>query len=211
MRPGRAQLRLGDTDPRIGGVARSLLAVEVGFGNEPAVHQRGAAVIFVLGQRRIGPRNLDRGGELRRGLRLDRAIDRRQHLALADPASGIDINCANQPAFARHSDWLVAASCQRAGCGHGLGDFASAGNNHRDRGDLPAATATRASDGCASGVGRRGAVIGAAEHGERDGQRNRSDHRSDDPPLFSVGPIDNDQPIRAFEAGFPVHTCHSFA
>ena len=35
--------------------------------------------------------------------------------------------------------------------------------------------------------------------------------RADDDPTPAVRPIDHDQRIRAFEAGFPVHTYHSFA
>ena len=77
-------------------------------------------------------RDLDlRGGALHL-LRLDRAIDRDEHLALADPVAGIDADCRHAAAFANHTYRQVAARSQRTGRGDLAIDGALARRDHGD-------------------------------------------------------------------------------
>src|SRR4030095_12161131 len=103
-----------DTNPGEGRIARSLLAVEVRLRHEAATDERLAPVIFILGQCGIGARDLNLGGKLRRVLRLYRAINGRQRLALAHPGSGVDQHGADHSALARDPDRLGAMGGQSA-------------------------------------------------------------------------------------------------
>ena len=100
-------------------------------------------VEFVLGQRGIGARDLDLGGELIGFLALDRAIDAGEHLALADPAAGIDVDARHLAALAGHADRLVAPRGERARRGDRAHDVGPPGDDHRDAGDLSARRGVR--------------------------------------------------------------------
>ena len=138
----RAELRLGDADLRISGVAGRLLGIDLGLGDEAAALERDGALVIGLGKRGIGARRLDLRGELRRLLRLDRAVDDREHLARADPAAGIDEDADDAAALSRR--------CRPAGRAWRASgplaviiarDLAAAGNDDRDRRDLARALA----------------------------------------------------------------------
>ena len=83
---GRAELGLGHADLGISRVAGRFLGIELGLGHEAAVLERQRAVVIGLGERGVGARRLDLRGELRRLLRLDRAVDHGEHLALRGPS-----------------------------------------------------------------------------------------------------------------------------
>ena len=116
-RAGRAKLCLRDAHLRISGVARGLLGVDLRLGDEAAALERDGALVIRLRQRGIGPRSLDLRGELRRLLRLHRAVDDGEHLARTDPAAGIDEDPDDAAALAGDPDRLVALGGERAAGG----------------------------------------------------------------------------------------------
>ena len=146
-------------------------------------------------------------GELIGRLGLDRPVDRGQHLTLADPASGVDVNRADEAAFTSHADRLIAPCGQRPGCSDGPRNVGPARNNYRDRRNLTAALA-----GGAGRLALPACILRlASEHGEGQGQGKRDKHRTDDQPPPLVAAINHDQRVRPFKTRFPVHSCHSFA
>ena len=161
-RAAAAQIGLGHPDARVGGIARGAPAVDIGLGHEAARDQRLGAVEFILGERRVGPRDGDLRRQLRGFLALHRAVDRREHLALADPASGIDIDPGDEAAFAGDADRLVAPRGKRAAGGDRARDLAAPGDDDRDGRDLAAGPAGA----------RRAARASppAAHHHRREGQ-----------------------------------------
>ena len=96
------------------------------------------AVVIGLGERGIGLRGLDLGGLLRRLLRLDRAVDDRQHLARADPAAGIDEHADDAAARAGNADRLVALGGERAAGGDHAADLLRPGTTTVTVGTWPA-------------------------------------------------------------------------
>ena len=99
-----AELRLGDADAGIGGVAGRVLAVDVGLGDEAAADQRLRAVEFVLGEAASARATWIWAASWAGLLRLDRAVDDRQHLARADPLARLDQHRSDQAAFAGDAD-----------------------------------------------------------------------------------------------------------
>ncbi len=204
LRTRCTELCLRDIDAGTGGVARRHLAVEVGLRDEATVDQREAAFIFVLSQRGIGARRTDLRRQLRRGLRLNRSIDRGEHLALSDPASGIDIDRPNQAAFAGHAHRLVTPRCKCARCCDGPRNFASA--RHGDRNGGRDAALLTASGRRAGGGGVVFLATNYAGHQQNRGHADQ-DGGEDDPPA-AAGPINHDQGVGAFKTGFVVHLVH---
>ena len=85
-------------------------------------------------------RDLNLGGGALHLLRLDRAIDRDEHLALADPVAGIDADCRHAAAFTNDTYRQIAARSQRTGRGNLAIDGALARRDHGDAGQLGLAT-----------------------------------------------------------------------
>ena len=147
----RAKLRLRHADLCVRGVAGGLLGVDLRLGDEAAALEGERALVIVLGERRIGACRGDLRGELRRLLRLHRAVDDGEHLPGTDPAASIDEDADDAAALARDPDRLVTPGAKRAAGGDDPADLALARNDHGDRGHLPG----RLSGGSAAGPCRR--------------------------------------------------------
>ena len=207
-RAGCAELRLGDPDAGLGGVARGPLAVEVGLGHEAATRQRLRCARVRSGPARRRRARPDLRGELRRFLRLDRAVDVAEHLALADPAAGIDQHRGHPSAFAGDPDRLVAPRRKRARCGDACAPLQlRPGTITLTARHLPAATAA-----LAPRLGRAAPDRPCrAEHEEGDQAATATTSAAamidPAPPL---APVDDDQRVASLESSFPGSSCHSF-
>ena len=198
-RARRAILRLGDANACGGRIARRALAVEVGLRHETTSHQCLAAIEFILGERGVGARGGDRSPNLAKILDLDRAIDRDQGLALADPAVGVDQHRGDSAAFAGDPDRLVAPRGERARRGNRARDFAAPRNHDRDRGHLPLATRT----GCRGVVG--GFLTEQQERGDKDcHDPDRAGNHHHPPPTLAA--VDDDQLVASVDHRFAIHS-----
>ena len=132
-----AEIGLGDPDPGERGVAGGDPPLDVGLGDEAAADQRLRPVQLLLGEAGVGAGDVDLGGELRRLLGLDRAVDDGERLAGADPLAGLDEDADDLAALARDADRHVVAGGELAGGGDGAGDLLAAGDDDADRGRRP--------------------------------------------------------------------------
>ena len=133
---GRPRAAPGQREPahrrRRGAFFESISALET----KPRPWSASARSIIRLGKRGIGARRFDLRGELRRLLRLDRAVDDREQLAGADPAAGVDEHADDPAARSGDADRLVALGGKRAAGGDHAADLAVAGDDHGDGRDL---------------------------------------------------------------------------
>ena len=156
---------------------RSTSALET----KPRDDQRLGPVQLLLGEAGVGAGDVDLGGELRRFLRLDGAVDDRERLAGADPLAGLDEDADHLAALAGDSDRHVVAGGELAGGGDDAGDLLAAGDDDADR--------RRRLGALAAGLDRDlGVAAAAAEHEEGGGQQDQhGDHGEDDVPAPAAG------------------------
>ena len=125
-----------DLHARVGCVAGCRQPVDVGLGNEAAVHELERAVEVGLGEPGIRLGHLDLCRLALDLLRLHRTVHDRQDLTLLDPVAGFDANRTDFTALTDRTDRHFAACRQRAGSIDFTGDRRLAGNDRGDDRDL---------------------------------------------------------------------------
>ena len=109
------KLRLGEADARSGRVARGEELIDAGLRDEAAADELLRSIEIILRYAGIGARDVERGFLLRDLLRLDRALDRGEHLPGADPLAGLDEHARDHAAFADDRDRHVDPRGERSG------------------------------------------------------------------------------------------------
>ena len=97
-----------------GGIARGPQLFDIGVGNEPVGDELQRPVKLALRQAGIGFLHLYSGCLAGNFFGLDRTVDHRQHLALVDPAAGIDQHLHHFAAFAGDAHRQIAPRRQGA-------------------------------------------------------------------------------------------------
>ena len=115
LRLQHAQLRPGDADLRVSGIAGRAQPVDIGLGHKALVDQPQRTVEVGLRQIGVGPRDLNLRGLARLLLDLNRTINHRHHLPGADPLPGFDQYRQDLPAFTGDPDRQFAPRGQGAG------------------------------------------------------------------------------------------------
>ena len=141
----RAELGLGDADPRRGGVAGGALAVDVGLADEAARDQRLGAVELVLGEAQVGAAP-PRSGRRAAAASCDwteRSITASVWPA-RDPLAGLDQHArrSGRPRRRRRPACRAARRASRSRRSM-RGDLLAAGDDHGDRRQLLALGARR--------------------------------------------------------------------
>ncbi len=114
-------------------------AINIGLGDKAALDKLQRAVEISLRQIGFGTRDFDLRAGAADLLRLDRAIDDREHLTLADPVARIDGYGNDAAALADHADGHFASCGQRPGGGDLAFDRGLARRNDGHRGELAVA------------------------------------------------------------------------
>jgi hypothetical protein len=192
---------LRHADPRNGRVASREAPVDVRLGNEAAADQRLSTLELVLRERGIGSGNLHLRRELRSFLALHRPLNRRENLALADPAAGIDGDASDLTALSGNADGLIAPRGQSTARGDRARDLASARDDHGDGRDLPAPL------GSACAASRTGFLAAAPRQHEGEQNDDERQARSDQQRTPAARTVHDHQRVRTFESRcFPVHS-----